>query len=742
MVNSRNIPNRNNVRSGYSTGDVTGSPKKGININRATQSNSQNINIRDMPSSNSLKINRGLSGSLKIKPTMGMQISNSKVLIDISSPNFQTPNDADHEEIINSLRTNYMNDFFKINKGVNNGCSKPDDEAVIDDDYRSIDAQSATLNKEMSVEETFDAAIGSVGGDITREIYKLAAGNGRSDSISSHIKFGNNTNNNNNTNSNVSIHSGNDVNSLKHKKSLVLEDIRLSDERSRRKSVAGGLQVPGGFRREYIVNKRRNYDSIRGNSSSNLNSYNNAVERRNEEESETIPFLTRNFMEFLYIYGHFAGESFEDDFIEPEEGSLEQEGNIEDLETGQLLIPIRNEQILNRAKGKTSTKKAFFLLLKSFIGTGILFLPNAFSKGGLIFSNVLIIIFGFYSYYCYMLLIKCKRYSQVSSFGEMGNKLYGPLMQKIILFSIMISQIGFSCAYIIFTSTNLNYFFQQYPLTEKLDFNFFLIFQLILFIPLSFVRNISKLSVPSLVANLMIIIGLMIVIYYCVKQFTVDMGFHMANGVEIFFNRQDWSIFVGTAIFAFEGIGLLIPIEESMAKPEEFGKVLGGVIGCVTSLFILIGSMGYVTYGEDINTVILINLPNDKVTVQSIQLLYSIAIMLSIPLQIFPAIKIIENFIINYGVSGGDYRRSGKYNVYYKWLKNCLRSIIIVIIILISKEFINQLDKFVSIIGSVACIPLVYIYPSLLHLRCGGNKFRNWVMILLGLAVMVFTTMF
>lgn len=117
------------------------------------------------------------------------------------------------------------------------------------------------------------------------------------------------------------------------------------------------------------------------------------------------------------------------------------------------------------------------------------------------------------------------------------------------------------------------------------------------------------------------------------------------------------------------------------------------------------------------------------------QFLYSLAILLSTPLQLFPAIRIMEN---------GLFTRSGKYNPYIKWQKNVFRFCTVFATAFISWGGADDLDKFVALIGSFACIPLVYMYPPLLHMKaCATSSWQKAADIglcIFGLVVMVYTT--
>ncbi|GAV52410.1 hypothetical protein ZYGR_0AG04010 [Zygosaccharomyces rouxii] len=652
----------------------------------------------------------------------------SHAMIDIDSPNFKIEHPEENEEILNSFRRNYLtNNMGKDSRTSTRSQSATSGTVVMD--HRSNHSNSDTE----SIGKSQDGKLLCAGGDIVRDIYKLA---NRGDNKTS-------------------------------KGTKSMEDVPLELERQRRQSTASGLNVPGGFRREFIVNRmRQQQQQPRDYGSQPNSSVSSPIEDledglADENDIDQIPFLTRNFLEFLYVYGHFAGESFEDDFL-PEDLNLPKSMG----ERASLLLEENGHAgttATAAVKGITPTSKAFLLLLKSFIGTGVLFLPSAFSNGGLFFSIVMLLFFGLYSFWCYYILIKAKEVVGVTSFGDIGSRLYGRWVKCIILFSLVFTQLGFSGAYVIFTAENLKAFCSNVlHFSENVPIIYFMLAQFAIFIPLSFIRNVSKLSLPSLLANFFVMGGLVIVLFFSLKQLAFESHMKPADGVVLLFNTNRWTMFIGTAIFAFEGIGLVIPVQDSMQHPEKFPLVLGMVIITSTVLFITIGSIGYLAYGSKIKTVILLNLPQTNISVNLIQLFYSIAIMLSTPLQLFPAIKIIENkvfpkFIKIYvknddNTTGVEMRpNSGKLNWKVKWLKNFVRSLIVGSVILMAYFGADQLDKFVALIGSFACIPLVYMYPPMLHLRsCSLPKHKtgkiNWsagldyVLIIFGAISMMYTS--
>lgn len=58
-----------------------------------------------------------------------------------------------------------------------------------------------------------------------------------------------------------------------------------------------------------------------------------------------------------------------------------------------------------------------------------------------------------------------------------------------------------------------------------------------------------------------------------------------------------------------------------MKEPEKFPRALSGVMVIVATLFTGFGILGYSAYGSEIQTVVLVNLPQEEKFVQASQFL-------------------------------------------------------------------------------------------------------------------------
>ncbi|KAA1066244.1 neutral amino acid transporter [Puccinia graminis f. sp. tritici] len=515
------------------------------------------------------------------------------------------------------------------------------------------------------------------------------------------------------------------------------------------------IMQPGGFRRAFLHQKR-------------------AAIGKPYEPSDGRRF-TKSFIDFLSLYGHFGGEDLEeiDEGEEAafralrrqttlEEGSsFEEEEEEESGEHSTLLgrsgrrvtgagaggvqssggrargtkkpksgVSSRYPGFQDGSNGDASVTQAVFMLLKSLVGTGVLFLAKAFANGGLLFSVLTLVFISIISLFSFVLLVET-RLQIPGGFGEIGGILYGPWCRRTILFSLVISQIGFVAAYTIFIAQNLQAFILAVTDCASYVPIWVLIFgQVIVYLPLAMIRNIQKLSGTALVADAFILIGLLYV-------FGFELHSIVTKGVPpiVMFNRESFPLLIGTAVFTFEGIGLIIPITESMKEPQKFPGVLAGVMLALTVLFASAGAWGYAAFGTEVQSVVLLNLPQDNRFVNAVQFLYSMAIMLSTPLQLFPAVRIMEN---------GLFQSSGKYSNQVKWKKNSFRTLTVFGCALIAWMGAADLDKFVSLIGSMACVPLCFCYPAMLHYRAiaktARQKFLDICLFLFGCFAAVYTS--
>lgn len=441
-------------------------------------------------------------------------------------------------------------------------------------------------------------------------------------------------------------------------------------------------------------------------------------------------FVAPSFLDFLDLYGSFAGE----DLAETEDESAIA---TEDLEHEAERRPLLGRRRTTRVArpGDASRVKTFFTLLKAFIGTGIIFLPKAFRNGGILFSSIALVTVAAVTSLCFHLLLECRK-GHGGGYGDIGERIAGPRFRSLILGSITISQLGFVCTGIIFTADNVRAVLSAVAKDSDnvLSTNILIALQLAVLVPLAFIRNISKLGPAALLADVFILMGLAYIYYYDIATIASRHG--LAPSVELF-DPKSFTLTIGSCIFTFEGIGLILPIQSSMKHPEKFGGLLYTVMIIITVLFTAVGALSYGAFGSDTKIEVINNLPQGDKFVNAMQFLYSMAILIGVPVQLFPAVRIMEGNLFG--------QVSGKRDPGIKWKKNVFRTLIVLACAVMSAVGAADLDKFVSLIGSFACVPLVYIYPAYLHWKGVADsplaKFGDLTMVVLGFIFMIYTTL-
>ena len=473
----------------------------------------------------------------------------------------------------------------------------------------------------------------------------------------------------------------------------------LPRNRSSLSMPAEDQRAPGGFRREY-------------------------VHRRQGFSARNVP-IANSFIEFLDLYGNFAGE----DLAESEDES--SNGDSEQGERRPLLGRRQSSKVAK--KGEAGTFKTFFTLLKAFIGTGIMFLPKAFQNGGILFASTTLLSVSAISTLAFHLLLKCRAKYQ-GGYGELGGAIGGPKLRAVILASITLSQLGFVCAGTVFVAENLKSFVDAVSKgpNKPLSTEALIALQLIVLVPLSLIRNISKLGPAAMLADVFILLGLVYIWYYDIAS----LANYGLNSSVVLFNPAHYTLTIGASIFTFEGIGLLLPIQSSMRHPEKFERLLFIVMLIITVIFTSVGLLCYATFGKDTQIEVINNFPQSSKLVNTVQFAYSMAVLVGTPVQLFPAIRILESKLFG--------RASGKHDMKVQWKKNGFRTLVTILCIVISVLGSANLDRFVALIGSFACVPLVYIYPPLLHHKSIAEspwvKAGDIVLIIGGLFAMIYTT--
>ena len=264
-----------------------------------------------------------------------------------------------------------------------------------------------------------------------------------------------------------------------------------------------------------------------------------------------------------------------------------------------------------------------------------------------------------------------KQQSFALSYPELAYRAWGIKGQRLVQIGISLMQSGVCLTYLIFVPQNLR---TSALLLTGVDIStsLWLILMVVVQIPLSWIRDIRRLTVTNLLANLLILFGLISCLGLAIRQMGEGESNEEEDEEETFlekalnraeslpaFNPDGWFLFLGTSVLLFEGsITLLVPLIEAVHTPEDkkkFPKMYRKVILGIVSFYAFFGIVCWMAIGDSVRTVMTTSLPPGTLATM-IQLAYSLAVVFTFPLQNFPSLEIVcnsvEKMMPNYYPSG------------------------------------------------------------------------------------------
>ncbi|KAL6423468.1 hypothetical protein ACFW04_010213 [Cataglyphis niger] len=366
----------------------------------------------------------------------------------------------------------------------------------------------------------------------------------------------------------------------------------------------------------------------------------------------------------------------------------------------------------------TSYLETMMHLFKGNVGSGIFALGNAFKNAGLLLAPPLTIFLGIICVHAQHILIKCNEEvtrrvgndADTSGFagtvemcfatGPLGLRKYSILMRKLVNIFLCITQLGFCCVYFVFISTNMKQVLDAHGI--EMDVHQHMAVVLIPIMLSTWIRNLKYLVPISSIANFLLIAGYIATMYI------------MSHDVPSIRERKyvaDWNdlpLFFGTVIYSFEGITLVLPLKNEMKNPNNFNKPLGVLnVGMVIVgfMFVAIGFLSYLKYGDDVADSVTLNLANKEVLPQCIKTAISLSILFTYALQFYVPIAIMWPSIVN---------RFGP----FKWpafAEIIFRSVICLITFILA-EAIPKLGLFISLVGAVSSTALALVFPPIIDM--------------------------
>ncbi|XP_076882073.1 amino acid transporter AVT3C-like [Bidens hawaiensis] len=375
-----------------------------------------------------------------------------------------------------------------------------------------------------------------------------------------------------------------------------------------------------------------------------------------------------------------------------------------------LNLPRESTPLLNSKNPHRSSQfKTFANVFIAIVGAGVLGLPYTFKRTGYLTGTLTVFAVAYFTNHCMMLLVKTRRklesingFSKINSFGDLGFTVAGPIGRSAVDVMIVLSQAGFCVSYLIFVSNTLVNIFNLNPISISnpnanpkilgVSAKGFYIWACFPFqLGLNSIPTLTHLAPLSIFADVVDIGAMGIVM--------VEEAMIYLNSSPVLQAFGGFSVFfygVGVAVYAFEGIGMVLPLESETEDKEKFGKVLGITIAFIALMFASFGVFGYFAFGDETKDIITINLGQGWLS-SVVQLGLCLNLFFTFPLMMNPVYEVFERMWCE-----------GRYSLWVRWG--------LVLVVSLVALLVPNFADFLSLVGSSVCIVLGFVLPALFHL--------------------------
>lgn len=199
-------------------------------------------------------------------------------------------------------------------------------------------------------------------------------------------------------------------------------------------------------------------------------------------------------------------------------------------------------------------------------------------------------------------------------------------------------------------------------------------------------------------------------------------------------SKDGWATGFGFAIYSYEGIGIVLPVQDVTKNPETYFRIVAAVIAFVGFLYIGFGVYCTLIWRSSIEEIITSQV--EKFAPEGLQytiiILFCFNLLFSYPLVLYPAHLIVENTLYS------TWPKSKK----RQWTKNFSRFLLVLFTVIVTMLVADNIGKFLGILGAVTCTPIAFTFPAMFHLKIIAKTkcqiWTDWIIIVFSLVVMVF----
>lgn len=359
------------------------------------------------------------------------------------------------------------------------------------------------------------------------------------------------------------------------------------------------------------------------------------------------------------------------------------------------------------------TKQLLFVdfnnTLRSFFHTNILAMPYIFNQTGVVMGLIMMVVVSLMCDIATELFLMAKYDlpdpSRVVGYGDVPRLTFGDWYPTFNIFYGVIHLIGFQ----VFAAKNTQVMLRAVFNVQDSGRGYILgmIIPSAIALPLVLMKQAHNQRPLSIISNTLVIISVIcLVFYFPYDAFDVSMGPKTV---------PDTSVALGVVVYAFTGIGSVIPVEKTMPA-KRYKSLLRPAVSIAFLALALFGITGYVSYGGNTCAVITMSLQEGS-TKTAVSVMLFIASIAIIPQQAFPFVEVIDRRFIGLTKVPDYFQLNANFN-----------RICSVFACAVVAYYVPYYGLLSAISGAIGCSVLGFIVPGLLERkrRMRQNPALRW----------------
>ena len=267
-------------------------------------------------------------------------------------------------------------------------------------------------------------------------------------------------------------------------------------------------------------------------------------------------------------------------------------------------------------------------------------MPYAFQRSGWLLGIIALGVMSTLNVLATLLLVDVRKklesqgHTGIYGYGDLGRVLLGRRGEKFVNICLVITQMGFATAYIIFIAANLNNiagYHRAYVCFACIPILAYLVQ----------IQDMKSLSPFSFTADTATIAGLGAVLLQDYEAYRVT------HEAVIAWNFSSVLYVASVSLYSLEGTALVLSLESSCQDKKWFPALLIKTVFGITVLMAVFGCGGYFAFGSETVAPITLNLGGGWSTL--VKLALCVSLYLTFPIMMFPVNEVIEEFVLRVG---------------------------------------------------------------------------------------------